>query len=589
MYLPSLQSISTSEETIDSFVGFYSGAQAVDGAFGEMTNLSANAYPHLTTRTERVKCADIGDASGGIYAKTQLAWASNGELFYQSQYVGDVSAGEKQFIGMGAFLLVWPDKKMYNTNDTPDGSDLLQDLERNFTSTTAVSFTITRLGGDDYPEESIHVGDSAPDDPTEYPYWVDTSSTPNAFQVYSSATESWSALDTVYVKVTSDGIGEGLDAYDAVTIGGCTNEDFNESFCVYECDTDYIKIAYMLSESFSQQVDDGAITCNRTVPDMEFLTECNNRIWGCNSDNNEIYACALGNPKNWNRFIGLTDDSYAVTVGSDGSFTGAVTYNSTLYFFKEDMYHKIYGTAPSSFTTSTSICRGVQMGSEKSLCICNEILYYKSRTGVCAFDGSTATIISDALGTSVMYDAVGGQWNNYLYVSMRDSDDVWALYVYSVKYGVWYREDDFHAVRFATLDGDLFALDAQGVIWCLSGNQYFYSDTELETDGPLSWEATTREMGTSSFDAKYLSKIKIRLWLPTDSTFSAAIEYDDSGEFDELLSLSSMMNQAYSIPVRLRRCDHFKLKISGEGEFKLLGIAKVLQNGSEVKRHDLSV
>ena len=58
---------------------------------------------------------------------------------------------------------------------------------------------------------------------------------------------------------------------------------------------------------------------------MDYLTECDNRVWGCSNKENVIYACKLGDPTNWFSYRGIAEDSYAVTVGSDGSFTGAAT------------------------------------------------------------------------------------------------------------------------------------------------------------------------------------------------------------------------------------------------------------------------
>ena len=56
----------------------------------------------------------------------------------------------------------------------------------------------------------------------------------------------------------------------------------------------------------------------RRVPDLDFLTECDNRVWGCSSRENVIYGCKLGDPTNWFSYRGIAEDSYAVTVGSDG-------------------------------------------------------------------------------------------------------------------------------------------------------------------------------------------------------------------------------------------------------------------------------
>lgn len=91
---------------------------------------------------------------------------------------------------------------------------------------------------------------------------------------------------------------------------------------------------------------------------------------------NTIYACKFGDFKNWNSFPGISTDSYFVSVGSDGPFTGAVTLNGFPIFWKEGCLHKIYGDYPATFGVQTTACRGVQKGCDRSLAIVNEVLYY---------------------------------------------------------------------------------------------------------------------------------------------------------------------------------------------------------------------
>lgn len=67
------------------------------------------------------------------------------------------------------------------------------------------------------------------------------------------------------------------------------------------------------------------VSMERRVPELDFVTECDNRVWGCNSRENVIYGCKLGDPTNWFSYRGIAADSYAVTVGSDGAFTGAAS------------------------------------------------------------------------------------------------------------------------------------------------------------------------------------------------------------------------------------------------------------------------
>ena len=115
---------------------------------------------------------------------------------------------------------------------------------------------------------------------------------------------------------------------------------------------------------------------------MDHITSAGNRLWGCryglSEDGrvvNELYACKLGDFRNWNCFMGISTDSYVVTVGTDGQFTGAITHLGSPLFFKETCMHKVYGNSL-PFGVQDTACRGVQKGCEKSLAIVNEVLYY---------------------------------------------------------------------------------------------------------------------------------------------------------------------------------------------------------------------
>ena len=140
-----------------------------------------------------------------------------------------------------------------------------------------------------------------------------------------------------------------------------------------------------------------AITARRRVPRLEYVTENANRVWGCNSEENVIYSCKLGDPTNWYSYRGIASDSYAVNVGSDGPFTGAATCMGYVLFFKENCLHKLYGSRPADYQLVSVQCRGVAKQASKSMCVLAEVLYYLSPDGVMAWDGSLPVKISGCL------------------------------------------------------------------------------------------------------------------------------------------------------------------------------------------------
>ena len=186
------------------------------------------------------------------------------------------------------------------------------------------------------------------------------------------------------------------------------------------------------------------MSCTRRVPDLDYLTECDNRVWGCSSGENVIYACKLGDPTNWFSYRKhRPPTAMAVTVGSDGSFTGAATCMGSVLFFKENTLHKLCGSKPSDFQLSSLRCRGVAKYAAESLCVINETLYYLSPEGVMAWDGSLPVKVSGMLDPSGLAGAqrAAGGWLDgryYLYLA-RDSGA--RLLVYDTEKGLWHQED----------------------------------------------------------------------------------------------------------------------------------------------------
>lgn len=237
--------------------------------------------------------------------------------------------------------------------------------------------------------------------------------------------------------------------------------------------------------------------------------------------------------------------------------------------------HKVYGNYPSNYQIQTTACRGVQKGCERSLAIVNEVLYYKARSGVCAYDGSLPTEISVAFGEETYYNAVAGSLGNKYYVSMSDVKDAWHLFVYDTLKGMWHREDDTQATCFCAHKGDLYYVDyADKQIKTVRG-------TGLEEALPIKWSATTGLIGTDSPDKKYISRIDVRMSLQAGTRVSFYAEYDSSGDWEFLFTMNGTKLQTFPVPIRPKRCDHMRLRVVGYGEAKIYSICKNTEVGSD--------
>jgi hypothetical protein len=326
------------------------------------------------------------------------------------------------------------------------------------------------------------------------------------------------------------------------------------------------------------------ISFKRQMPLMDFIIESGNRLWGCrygvalNGEIvNEIYASKLGDFRNWNSFAGISTDSYAATVGTDGQFTGAITHLGYPLFFKENCVHKVYGNLPSNYQIQTTTCRGVQQGSERSLSIVNETLYYKSARAICAYDGSLPVEISSALGEEVYYNAVAGALGNKYYISMTDANEQHHLFVFDTAKGMWHREDGTKATGFCTSRGELFYIDsADKKIKTVMVSHPYESKKDIE------WMAETGVIGTDSPDKKYILRIDVRMLLDIGSEVCFFIQYDSIGEWIPLYMTRGTALRSFTVPIQPHRCDHLRLRIEGKGDAKIYSIAKTIKQGSEV-------
>ena len=591
MQYPTLTEQATTRQIIDVFGGYNHNLRIGDGEFYDERNLCSDDYPLLTTRRQRGVYASPTNPQGMI-AKDALCYVDGSAFVINERRIemNLSTAAEdcpKSLVSMGAYVIILPDKKYINTVEVSDRGS----MEATYTSTGDVTFSLCTADGGSYGD--VITSAAAPENPANGAYWLDVSGEQHALKVYSSATGVWSTVATTYVKISATGIGAQFGQYDGVQLSGIAKngvKDLNGSAIVWAKGDDYIVVVGILDASVTQTAADGAVKVERSVPDMDFVIESGNRLWGCKygyADGktvNEIYASKLGDFKNWNCFMGISTDSYVASCGTDGQWTGAITHLGYPLFFKENCLHKVYGTFPSNFQIQTTTCRGVQKGSGGSMAIVNEVLYYKSRGGVCVYDGSLPEEISEAFGGEIYSDAVGGGHRNKYYLSMKDSGGTWCLFVYDTRLGTWHKEDATHAEAWCSCQDEMYYIDA--------------SDKKIRTvlgrgakdTSPISWMAETgtiMALTTSSnypewiSNKKFVGRMLIRMSLDAGATMQVYIQYDSSGVWEKLWDMTGKNLRTFSFPVRPHRCDHFRLKFTGTGGAKIYSITKTLERGSD--------
>lgn len=587
MEYPTLYVKQKSRQMADAFLGYNHNLRIGDSEFYDMKNMTSDHYPVLAPRGRRGTFASSGMASG-LIAKDSLCYVDGtafviGDDRIEMELSTEAADCPKALISMGAYVIIMPDRKFINT--IKNGTEYEHgNIDAEYTTVESVSFQLCSITGDSYEDATISA--VAPEAPTNNQLWIDTSSTPHTLKKYSTSNAMWVSVPTTYIKVSSTGIGKEFKQYDGVKLSGITKEGLtalNGAHALWGCGDDYLIITGILDEVATQTVAEGTITVARKMPIMDFIVESNNRLWGCrygaNEDGdvvNEIYACKQGDFKNWNCFMNLSTDSYAASCGSDGQFTGAITHLGYPLFFKENCIHKVYGDYPSNYRIQHTTCRGVQRGSHRSLAIVNETLYYKASSAVCAYDGSLPVEMSSSLGDIRYSDAVACASGNKYYIDMKTADGMYHLFVYDTAKGMWHKEDHIQADCFCYFQNELYAIDhtTKNIITMLGSGE--------KSEDKVKWMVETGLVGMSMPDMKYISRLLMRMSLEVGAMVEVSIQYDSVGDWEQVCQMTVTSLRSFAVPVRLRRCDHFRIRIEGEGNGRIYSITKTIEQGSDV-------
>lgn len=571
MRLPKLEVPAQSKDVTDTFYGYNHRLKIGDGEFYHTQNLSTRDFPMLSTRKRRGMVRKLTKPQG-LLAKDKLCWVDNGALYYggEATPVRGLSDGHKQLVSMGAYVCIFPDKVYYNTQDSADYGR----MEYSVSLPGDATYTLCTVTG-----AEIQYTREKPETPANGQYWYDVDNA--SLKQWSAVQEEWVTVVTVYAKVQlnnySGDLTQKLREYDGVSIGGAAYAAVNGEKILYAVGPDYFVVVGLIDPA--EQLTTEAITISRNVPDMDFVCECQNRLWGCfygqkgGKTINEIYCCALGDFKNWRVYMGLSTDSWTASVGSDGAWTGAINFLGYPTFFKETMIHRVTVSSTGAHSIYDTPARGVQSGSCGSIAIVNELLLYKSRQDVCAFQGGFPEGISQPLGDVRYADAVAGAHGAFYYISMRDSGG-WHLFVYDNTNRLWIREDDLHVLDFASIGDSFYALTDDGILYDLAG-----ADGEEEAD--LSWVAQSGVLYYHTSRKKYTSRYNVMLTAPKGTEVSAFIQYDSDGVWRYHGTIRFKGLSSITFPIRPRRCNHMELRMEGKGDVKIYSLDRILEEGTD--------
>ena len=610
MILSNRNGLKNTRNMLRVFGGLNETYSCTEAEYSAGINFSARNFPALSTRLARRKLREVADLNG-MYHLNGLLTVCGQDLVYTPDEApaqpvtvkNAVADSRKTMVGIGTKILIFPDKVAF---DTADGSAAPLGAAWEAGS-LSVSFAPCDASGNTY--EVKDKGTKEPEHPQDGQLFLKLNepdkpySAENTLEVYSEASGNWTVIPLDYCLVTAEGIGAEFRVWDTVTLTGTGAEQAGQW-----AGLDGDRIVYGVTETtlrlradpggehfYGRLVHNGSsavwvsmdgtqreeyfpaegVKVERRVPDLEYLTECDNRVWGCNSKENVIYGCKLGDPTNWFSYRGIAADSYAVTVGSDGAFTGAASCMGYALFFKENTLHKLYGSKPSDFQLSSLRCRGVAKNAARSLCVLNETLYYLSPDGVMAWDGSLPTKVSGALDAaklSNVQSAVGGALDGryYLHISRESA----RLLVYDTEKGLW-SEEDVCSCDMTSTGGQLYLWDGQA-LWAADPSREADWQATDGVEEKLNFELTTGDIGLDGAEDRYLSRLTLRLDAECSSTVEVAASYD-GGPWETVASLTAQdKRRSFDLPFVPRRHGTLRLRLKGRGQITLRSIAKTM-------------
>ncbi len=572
MFYPKLTVPPEYRKTLQAFGGLNRASRIGEGEMQGEENLSSHRYPLLCPRKSRAmlvegqKLRGLGWLNGPVYV-THNRIVVNGQT-HPLTIGGD---DEITILSMGSYLLffhlgVHMSPSYLNTADPEDYG-----LVDNFIGISTGKHDLTmELCSRDGTPYNVTPRKEAPENPQGGTLWLDDSGT-LCLKQWDSGLKAWNSIPDTFVKLSADQIGHRFSRGDGVSLVGLMPPEgsvINTQCTLTEVGESFLIVPGILPRTTTQN--QGVVRIIRECPQLDYVVEAGNRLWGCRygpshedgSLVNEIYACALGDFKNWNKFEGLSTDSYVASRGSQGPWTGAVTYQGRPTFFKANCMETVYPSTSGAHQISVTGCRGPV---PDSLAVCQEVLYYCTGREVVAYDGSYPKTVSQALGPLSCTKALAGALGEKLYLSLSDG-----LYVFDTALGIWHREDGPPICHFAG-DTNTLVFSTPDSIWQVEAGQE-----------PVSWWAESGALELASEQRQFLRRLLLRLRPGPGAWADVLVSYDDREVWHHVGHVegdgSLTTSQVVIFP---RRCDHLRLRLQGRGQVEIYTLTRVYEKGSD--------
>ncbi len=293
------------------------------------------------------------------------------------------------------------------------------------------------------------------------------------------------------------------------------------------------------------------------MPKVTYGCVAHNRIWCCSENGEEIFASALGKPFEYYEFNDASTDSWNVTVGTPGGFTGIETWHSRVLAFKAGYTHVIYGSVPKDFGIERIYNTGCI--DRQSISNAGDMLIWLSYDGFYAYAGGKPERISDKLNTKYV-SAVSFSDGICYYARCKKEDGGSELVVYNTENGIWSKLTDTDIVSGEFYEGKLYACTPDSMYEIKGGE---YGDFYIESP----------ELTFDTFSDKSLINATIRCKI--NDGFINFYTCVNGGEWTAHKGISE--TGRHTLPIRYSPGDILRFKIEGNGDVAITELELKLQ------------
>ncbi|MBQ7800005.1 MAG: hypothetical protein IJ370_05890 [Oscillospiraceae bacterium] len=359
------------------------------------------------------------------------------------------------------------------------------------------------------------------------------------------------------------------DDFSSLSLLYTANEDDLESsmFCFYDNSVCLFNLKALPTEQSLMTSTIGAIDIptRTSAPIFTDVTIYKNRVFGCRKK--QIRACANDRVTDWDQNAeveNLGERAYLKNIEAKSDFTACTTYKDHALFFNADEVYELYGNDAEDFELQKIADLGCV--SRFAVCEVGGVLYFLSKEGVVRYNGSSISLVSDAICDYSTDDskAVLGGGGSTLYLKIAGKKNE-CVYTYNTQTELWAREGLFEGSCSAFFGGKVYFTDG----YCVYKMDTPYEDEPQENDGAsFYWEAVTQDIHLDEPRKKLASKINLYIKRAIAGRVEVAISYDNGG-FQTLGSFFTEGGKTVCIPLPKTKSEKIRIKVCGWGEAQI--------------------